>query len=76
MATGEAEIGVQQVAELRPVPGVDQFAEMPGELQKQIPYSAGIATKAKDAATARALVSFLRSEAARDVLKRKGMDLP
>jgi molybdate transport system substrate-binding protein len=76
VASGEAEIGVQQVAELRPVPGVDQFAEMPAELQKQIPYSAGIAAKAKDQAIARALVSFLRSAPAQDVLKRKGMDLP
>ena len=76
IASGEAEIGVQQVAELRPVRGVDQFGEMPGDLQKQIPYSAGIAAKAKDAATARVLVSFLRSQAAQDVLKRKGMDLP
>jgi molybdate transport system substrate-binding protein len=76
IASGEAEIGVQQVAELRPVRGVDQFGEMPGDLQKQIPYSAGIPAKAKDAATARALVSFLRSEAALEVLKRKGMDLP
>jgi molybdate transport system substrate-binding protein len=76
VASGEAEIGVQQVAELRPVRGVDQFGEMPGDLQKQIPYSAGIPAKAKDAATARALVSFLRSEAAQEVLKRKGMDLP
>jgi molybdate transport system substrate-binding protein len=76
IASGEAEIGLQQVAELRPVAGVDQFAELPPELQKQIPYSAGIAAKAKDAATARALVSFLRSGPALDVLKRKGMDLP
>src|SRR6266566_3746722 len=76
IASGEAEIGVQQVAELRPVKGVDQFGELPPALQKQIPYSAGVAAKAKEAATARALVTFLRSEAARDVLKRKGMDLP
>lgn len=76
IASGEAEIGVQQVAELRPVAGVDVIGEMPAALQKQIPYSAGVAAKAKDAATARALVTFLRSEAARDVLKRKGMDLP
>src|SRR5882724_3441668 len=67
IASGEAEIGVQQVAELRPVRGVDQFGEMPGDLQKQIPYSAGIPARAKDAATARALVTFLRSEAAQDV---------
>jgi molybdate transport system substrate-binding protein len=76
IASGEAEIGVQQVAELRPVAGVDVIGEMPAELQKQIPYSAGIGARAKDAATARALVSFLRSEAALDVLKRKGMDIP
>jgi molybdate transport system substrate-binding protein len=76
VASGEAEIGIQQVAELRPVPGVDQFAEMPAELQKQIPYSGGIGAKAKDPATARALVSFLRSVPAQEVLKRKGMDLP
>jgi len=76
IASGEAEIGMQQVAELRPVPGVDVIGELPPELQKQIPYSAGIAAKAKDAATARALVSFLRSQPALDVLKRKGMDVP
>jgi molybdate transport system substrate-binding protein len=76
IASGEAEIGLQQVAELRPVKGVDQFAELPPELQKKIPYSAGIAARAHDAATARALVAFLRSQAAMDVLKRKGMDLP
>jgi len=76
VASGEAEIGLQQVAELRPVAGVDVFGELPPELQKQIPYSSGIAAKAKDAATARALVSFLRSGPALDVLKSKGMDLP
>ena len=76
IASGEAEIGVQQVAELRPVAGVDVIGELPPELQKKIPYSAGIGAKAKDAATARALVTFLKSPAAQDVLKRKGMDLP
>jgi molybdate transport system substrate-binding protein len=76
IAAGEAEIGLQQVAELRPVAGVDVIGELPPELQKQIPYSAGVSAKAKDAATARALVSFLRSEAAAEVLKRKGMDVP
>ena len=50
--------------------------ELPPELQKKIPYSAGVNAKAKDAATARALVTFLRSQPAMDVLKRKGMDLP
>jgi molybdate transport system substrate-binding protein len=76
IASGEAEIGVQQVAELRPIAGVEVIGELPPALQKQLPYSAGVASKAKDAATARALVTFLRSPAAQDVLKRRGMDLP
>jgi len=76
IASGEAEIGVQQVAELRPVAGVDVIGELPPELQKHLPYSAGVGAKAKDAATARALVTFLRSQPALDVLQRKGMDLP
>ena len=76
IASGEAELGFQQVAELRPVAGVDQFAELPPALQKAIPYSAGIPAKAKDAQTAQALVNFLRSEAALEVLKKKGMDVP
>jgi molybdate transport system substrate-binding protein len=76
IASGEAELGFQQVAELRPVAGVDQFAELPPALQKPIPYSAGVPAKAKDAATARALVNYLRSEPALEVLKQKGMDVP
>ena len=74
IAAGEAEIGVQQVAELLPVPGIDFVGPLPGDLQKLIPISAGIAAKAKDAATAKALVAFLRSEAAVAVLKKKGID--
>jgi molybdate transport system substrate-binding protein len=76
IAKGAAEIGVQQVAELLPVPGIDFVGVLPGDLQKQIPYSAGIPAKAKDGATARALIDFLRSEPVWAVLKQKGMDLP
>jgi molybdate transport system substrate-binding protein len=76
IASGEAEIGVQQVAELKPVPGSEFIAELPAELQTKIPYSAGVVAKAKDAEAAKALVTFLRSEPALEVLKRKGMDLP
>src|SRR5260370_31384118 len=37
IASGEAEIGMQQVAELRPGAGVDVIGELPADLQKQIP---------------------------------------
>jgi len=37
IASGEAEIGMQQVAELRPVPASMVIGELPADLQKQIP---------------------------------------
>jgi molybdate transport system substrate-binding protein len=76
VAKGAAEIGVQQVAELLAVPGIDLVGALPNDLQKQIPISAGIPAKAKDAATARALIDYIRSAPALAVLKEKGMDLP
>lgn len=76
VAKGEAEIGVQQVAELLAVPGVDLVGPLPNDLQTRFPLSAGIATKAKDAATARALIDFMRSAPVLPILKAKGMDLP
>jgi molybdate transport system substrate-binding protein len=74
VAAGEAEIGVQQVAELLPVPGIDFVGPLPPDLQKIIVYAAGIPAKAKEADAAKALVKFLSSEAAIPVIKKKGMD--
>jgi len=74
VAAGEAEIGIQQVAELLPVPGIDLVGPLPGDLQKIIVYVAGVTTKAKDPEAAKTLVKFLASEAAVSVMKQKGMD--
>src|SRR5262249_37170046 len=63
VAAGEAEIGIQQVAELLPVPGIDFVGPLPGDLQKIIVYAAAIPAKAKEADAARAFVRFLGSEA-------------
>ena len=74
VASGEAEIGVQQVAELLPVPGIDLVGPLPGDLQKIIVYAAGVPAKAKEPDAAKAFVKFLASETAVAVLKKKGMD--
>ncbi len=73
VAAGEAEIGVQQVAELLPVPGIDFVGPLPGDLQKIIVYKAAVPAKAKEPAAATALINFLSSEAAVSVIKQKGM---
>src|SRR5438045_3278842 len=73
---GKAEIAVQQVAELLAVPGLDLLGGLPGDLQKYLPSSAGIPAKAKEAETAKALITFLRSAPVKTVLKEKGFDVP
>ncbi|MEA2903677.1 MAG: molybdate transport system substrate-binding protein [Alphaproteobacteria bacterium] len=74
VAKGEAEIGMQQLAELLPVAGIDLVGPLPGDLQKIIVYAAAIPAKAKNPDAAKALVEFLASEAAASVFKKKGMD--
>jgi molybdate transport system substrate-binding protein len=73
VAAGEAEIGVQQVAELLPVPGIDLVGPLPGDLQKIIVYAAAVPAKAKEPEAAMALMKFLSSDAAVPVIKQKGM---
>jgi len=76
VASGEAQLGVQQVAELLAVPGIDLVGPFPADLQQFLPMAAGIPVRAKDAETARAFLTFLRSEPVRAVLREKGMDVP
>jgi molybdate transport system substrate-binding protein len=73
VAAGEAEIGVQQIAELLPVPGIVFIGPLPGDLQKIIVYAAAVPTKAKEPEAAAALIRFLLSDAAVPVIKQKGM---
>ncbi len=74
VAEGEAEIGVQQVAELLPVPGVDIVGPLPGDMHKTIAYVAGVPSEGANSEAAKALVKFLTSAPAATVLKQKGMD--
>jgi len=74
VARGEAELGLQQISELRPVSGIDIVGPLPPELQKITVFSAGIATVAKEPEAGRALIKFLASPAARDAIVRSGME--
>jgi molybdate transport system substrate-binding protein len=74
VARGDADIGVQQVSELLPVPGIAILGPLPAELQQTISYGATAFPQSMQRAAAQAFVSFLRSEAAHAVLRRKGLD--
>jgi molybdate transport system substrate-binding protein len=73
VARGDAEIGVQQISELLPVAGVEIIGPLPPALQKITTFSAGILSAAKEADAAKALVTFVVSEAGR-LLKSKGLE--
>ncbi len=74
VARGAADIAVQQISELLPVPGIEILDPLPAELQQTIIYGATLFPQSTQRAAAQAFVSFLRSEAARTVLRRKGLE--
>jgi molybdate transport system substrate-binding protein len=74
VAHGDAELGFQQIAELRPVSGIDIVGPLPNDLQKITVFSAGIATASREPDAGKALIKFLASPAARDAIVKSGMD--
>jgi molybdate transport system substrate-binding protein len=59
VAGGQAQIGVQQLCELEPVPGIDIVGPLPDAVQKVTYFSAGIPFDAANPAGARALMERL-----------------
>ena len=76
VASGDAEIGIQQISEILAVPGVDLVGPLPGELQKTTVFCAAVGARAGDPGLARRLVAFLTSADAVPVIRAKGLDRP
>ena len=74
VAKGEAELGLQQISELKPVTGVDIVGPLPDSLQKITVFSAGIATGSKEPEAGKALIKFLGSPAARETIIKSGLE--
>ncbi len=74
VAHGDAELGFQQVSELKPIPGIDIVGPIPAEVQSITVYSAGIARASAHKAEARALITFLASPAAAAAVRATGME--
>jgi molybdate transport system substrate-binding protein len=74
LVRGEADIGVQQPAELLPVPGVAIIGPLPPELRQTIVYGATVFTGSTQREANQSFVDFMRSPAAREVLRHTGLD--
>ncbi len=73
VATGEFEIGFQQISELRPVKGIDIVGPLPAGAQRITVFAAGIPTTATHPEAAKALIEWLASPAAYAAIKNSGL---
>ena len=71
---GEADIGIQQMAELMAVDGIDVVGPLPADIQMITPFVAGIPANASHPDAGRALIAFLTTPEAKRVLKAKGLE--
>jgi molybdate transport system substrate-binding protein len=74
IASGEAEIGMQQIIENQPVKGAHLVGPLPAALGNFVPYSAGLAAGSKKGDAVGALVAFLRSGESARIIREKGME--
>jgi molybdate transport system substrate-binding protein len=73
VASGEADLGLQQVSELMSNPGVDVVGLLPVELQQVTVYSAGITANATQAEAAKTFIRFISAPAAAPIFAAKGL---
>src|ERR1700722_17907063 len=74
VATGEFEIGFQQISELRPVKGIDIVGPLPPGAQRVTVFAAGIPTAAMHPEAAKALIQYLASPARIPVIEKSGLE--
>jgi molybdate transport system substrate-binding protein len=74
VASGDCEIGFQQVSELVHIPGVDYIGPLPAEVQRVTVFSIGLQTGAPNPGPAKALVTFLTTPAAVAVMQKHGLE--
>lgn len=74
VARGDAEIGFQQISELKPSKGADIVGPVPDAVQKITIFSGGVPKTASEPKAARALLEFLASAEARPTVAATGLD--
>lgn len=74
VAKGDYEVGLQQVAELLPVPGVTYVGKIPEDVQSVTRFAAGIPVNAEHPTQAKALLKYLASPEAQPLVRSTGLD--
>ena len=74
VAKGDYEVGLQQVAELLPVPGVTYVGKIPEDVQSVTRFAAGIPVNAEHPEQAKALLQYLASPEVQPLVQSTGLD--
>ena len=74
LVSGEADLAVQQISELKQVDGIEVVGPIPHDLQTPAVFSAGRMAKAKHAAAADRLLRYLGSPEVAPVLRESGLE--
>lgn len=74
VARGEADLGFQQISELKPVHGIDLLGPIPAEVQRETVFSAGIVATSRHQDAARALIDYLASAKAVPAVTASGLE--
>jgi ABC-type molybdate transport system substrate-binding protein len=70
VARGDAEIGFQQMSELKPVEGIDIIGPLPKEVQAYYSFSAAVMKASQKREEAKAFLDFMRTEPVRAAMKQ------
>lgn len=71
---GDAALAIQMISELKAVPGADYVGPLPAPMQLYTVFSAGLMTQAKDPATAKLMLDFMKKPQAQAIYRAKGME--
>ena len=74
VARGDADIAVQQISELLPVPGIEHVTPLPAEVQKVTQFLAGVGANSSDPGLAREVIRFLASSSAAPAILKTGLE--
>jgi molybdate transport system substrate-binding protein len=74
LVTGEAELAVQQISELKQVAGVEVVGPIPHHLQSPAVFSAGRLAASKRVVQSDALLKYLASPEVAPVLRESGLE--
>ncbi|WP_321883319.1 molybdate ABC transporter substrate-binding protein [Paraburkholderia bannensis] len=76
LARGDADVGLQQISELRAIPAIQYAGPLPQEVQKVSVISAAIAKDASERAEAQKFVDFVQSHKSQAIIESTGLGIP